>query len=137
MPSPGGPRLTEPTELLFRQVAPSFLKVEDHLSSQIFFPSKKDEGLLSIARSAKIEALGAFTLHVQAGYQSAGVLGVTVAECEAEELPAYDDPLDSNPAHGIIDFRDCSRGQKEKRAKKLLHYASQRDYCYKPITSEA
>ena len=57
-----GPQLTDPGEVLFRQVHPSWIQAGKP-TSQAFRPTPKDRGLLSVSRSSKTTASAAFELH--------------------------------------------------------------------------
>lgn len=133
MPPSPERRLTVPEELLFRQISPAFLKVADQISSQVFRPTSKDSGLLSVDRSSKCTAQDAHERFASLGLRSLGVLGVTVGECAQESLAAFDDPLPDNTAHAVIDFSGLTRGQSETKAKKLLFLAEQRGFCYRSL----
>lgn len=118
--------LTDEGELLFRQVHSSFVD-EGVPSSQAFKPTKKDAGKLSVSRSSKSTAKGAYEHHTAVlQLDSAGTWAVTVAEAMAADLKSFDDPLDASPTHAFIDFRGLGRGQTESRAKQLLALARER-----------
>ena len=122
--------LAEPDELLFRQVHPSW--VQDGVpSSQVFKPTKKDAGMLSIALGSKTSPERAFDHHTQVlKLKSAGTWAVTVGEVKGVGLGSYAQPLDDNPDHGFIDFREIGRGQIERSAKLLLAKARNRGCLY-------
>lgn len=129
-PEPATPPLTDPDEALYRQVHPSWI-ADGVPSSQAFKPTKKDEGMLSVALGSKITPEGSFAHHAQVlRRESAGVWAVTVAETTETELPSYEQPLDDSPAHGFIDFCGLSRGQIEAKAKFLLGKARARGCLY-------
>jgi hypothetical protein len=116
-------RLTDETELLFRQVHPNWLK-DGQPSSQAFKPTPKDEGKLSTARGTKTTAEDAFLHHTdKLGLQSAGTWAVTVEEIGANPVPlaAYGDPVTDpvpDPAHAFIEYPD-DRKRIETKAKIL------------------
>jgi hypothetical protein len=118
--------------MLFRQVHPSW--VQDGVpSSQAFRPTKKDEGMLSVARGSMITAEGAFEHHTKVlGHQSAGSWGVTVDEVGNVELACYADPTDDTPHHGLIDFRELARKPIETKSKILLAKARDRGRLHPP-----
>jgi hypothetical protein len=58
-------RLDDADELLYRQVHPQWI-VDGEPSSQAFKPTRKDEGMLSIALGHKTTAEDAFLHHTQA-----------------------------------------------------------------------
>lgn len=126
-------------ELLHRQVHPSFL-VAGRPSSEAFVPSssaftptKKDEGKLSVDRSALTTARDSFEAFVGAGYTSAGVWSVAVVECKHVELHVEPEPVDEpyeNPAHCFVDFRPLSRSQQRAKAQLLARAAAARGCQY-------
>jgi hypothetical protein len=122
--------LTDPQELLFRQVHPRW--VEDGVpSSQAFAPTAKDEGMLSIARGSMTNPEAAHKHYTTVQQlQSAGTWAVTVGEASALELSSFDDPMPDVPAHGFIDFRDLGRKQSEKRGRLLAARARSRGRMY-------
>ncbi len=130
--APAGTELPLSHELLFRQVSPSFLKVGGFFSSQIFNPTSKDDGLLSVDRSTLAASAEASLVSFnQDGGRSCGVLGVTVAEVGAQGLRCHEDPLPHNAAHAVANFRGLTRGQRESKAKSLLACTEHRDgYLY-------
>ncbi|MGH2853373.1 MAG: hypothetical protein ACRDLF_04175 [Solirubrobacteraceae bacterium] len=124
--------LTNPDEALYRQVHPSWI-ADGVPSSQAFKPTKKDEGMLSIALGSKTTPEGAFAHHTQVlQRESVGTWGVSVAQATDAGLRSYEQPLDDSPAHGFIDFRGLARGQTEAKAKLLLGKARHRGRLYPP-----
>lgn len=124
--------------VLFRQVHPTFMR-DGRASRQAFRPTKKDEGFLSVARSTLTTAQGAYHLHtVGRELQSVGTWGITVQECAAEELSAYEAPLEcppekiADPAHAVVDFNGFSNGQREAKAVGLARAAEARRRLYPP-----
>jgi len=129
---PLGPALSNRDELLWRQVNPHFVH-GGRVSSQVFKPTPKDEGLLSVARSSRTTAEDAFHHHVKIlGFVSAGVLAVSVGECLGESLTSYEQPLPDNPAHAVVDFRVLSDKDRERKAKRLAAAARSRGFTYQP-----
>jgi hypothetical protein len=112
--------LSNPDDLLFRQIHPAW--IDDGVpSSQAFKPTRKDDGMLSIALGGLSTAEGAFVHHTTVlKLASIGSWGVSVAEVSATGLTGYAEPLADSPAHGFIDFRELTRGQVESKAKVLL-----------------
>ncbi len=124
--------LTDPDEALCRQVHPSWI-ADGVPSSQAFKPTKKDEGMLSVALGSKTTPEGAFVHHTQVlKRESVGTWAVSVAETTEAGLRSYEQPLDDSPAHGFIDFRGLGRGQTEAKAKLLLGKARHRGRLYPP-----
>lgn len=125
-------RLEDPVESLYRQVPPQWI-VDGKPSSQAFKPTKKDEGMLSIALGSKTTDEGAFLHHTQVlKLASGGTWAVTVGDVAAMELSSFEQPLENSPAHGFIDFRDLGRRAMESKAKLLLAKARERGCVYQP-----
>lgn len=125
-------RLDHPGEVLYRQVHPLWI-ADGEPSSQAFKPTKKDEGMLSIAVGSKTTAEKAFLHHTQGlKLASAGTWAVTVGEVAAVELSSFDQPRESSPAHGFIDFRALARRAMESKAKLLVAKARERGCMYQP-----
>jgi hypothetical protein len=120
-------------ELLFRQVNPVLVD-DNRVTSQVFRPGGEDGGLLSVHRSTKTSAEGAYRIHTeQKGRRSIGVLCVSVNEAGGIGLNAFDDEETDpvpDPAHALIDFRSLERKQCEKSAKKLRDAAKPRGWQY-------
>jgi hypothetical protein len=124
--------LVDDGELLFRQVHPSFVR-DGRPSSQAFRPTPKDEGRLSVARSAVTTPAAAYELHTaQRGLASAGSWGITVGECGEQTLKVIPDPLMSppakvaDPAHALVDFTPHSKSQAEAKGARLARKATER-----------
>lgn len=123
--------LSDRTELLFRQIHPSFFQ-EGRISSEAFRPTAKDHNRLSVDQGSKTTPETAFTTHVRLGHQSIGVMGVTVGECDDLGLSAYSDPLDEKPAHAFIQFEGLSGNASKTRAKSLRARAESRGFLHTP-----
>src|ERR1700761_2423628 len=99
-------RLTETSELLLRQIHPSFIQ-DGQISSQPFCPTLKDDHKLSLDRSSLTSAREARTLFIANGGRSEAVYCLSVEEFLQEDLPYYSDPLEAsdgrlaNPAHAL------------------------------------
>lgn len=119
----------ENTELM-RQIHPIFVQ-NDHVSSQAFRPTPKDECKLSVDNRDQIEPKDAWHRFTSGGEcQSVGVQAVTFIECEEQELPVIEDG-NPYPEHCSIDFSNFGSSQREKRAKILRDKAKQRGWLYK------
>ena len=115
--------------LLLRQVSPSWI-VQGRITSQVFKPMPKDGKRLSVYdgdQMAPDDAWDHFTETL--GFQSVGVMAVTVGECQSHALPAELDPKPF-PAHAVIIFDNCSTTQVEKKAKHLKKAAESRGWQY-------
>ena len=109
-------RLTDPGEVLFRQVHPSW--VHDGVpTSQAFTPTPKDEGELSIARGSRTTAEAAYKHYTTVQkFASAGTWAVTVSEANDAGLECFDDDQPDLLAHGIVDFRASAKRRPRGRA---------------------
>jgi hypothetical protein len=115
--------------LFLRQIHPSFIQA-GRVTSQAFRPTPKDDSLLSGYDGDRITPVQSYLHFInQDGCRSAGVLGVTVAECALEALPVRPDPAPF-PEHVVIDFSGIPEKQKEKKAKRLRVAAEARDWLY-------
>jgi hypothetical protein len=126
--------LTDPEELLYRQVHSSWRKPDGSFSSQVFKPTPKDKGCMSVDRSSKVSAQTSFEHHQSFGV-SVAVLGVTVGEVTDVGLSSIDDVLVDKPAHAYIDMTGKSRGQIEGLAGKLRDLAVDRGVLH-PLAAE-
>ena len=134
-----GLRLDDNTELLLRQVNPAFVR-DGRPSSQVFRPTPKDNGMVSVNRGSKRTAELAFQLFIaRPACKSCGVLAVSVAECQVEQLAAHDAPLMADddgyddPTHAIIDYRGIAKSAAEKKAGRLVRVAEARGFLHGPI----
>jgi len=120
--------MTENT-LLFRQVHPSWVQ-EGRVTSQVFKPTAKDNGRLSVYDGDQITAIESWKHHtITLRFTSAGVLAVTVHECTILDLPVEPAPTPF-PAHTVINFNGCTSSQIEKKAKYLKRAAEDRGWLY-------
>jgi hypothetical protein len=134
---PRGPRVLELEKDTFRQVHPNNVH-EGRLTRCAFEVKDWDNGLLSIALSTKTTAEAAHKHFTEKlGRKSCGVYAVTVGDCDRESLKVWEDPETEpppDPAHGVIDFRDCLADKKEKKRREVLlaRIADQRGPVYRP-----
>ncbi len=125
-------RLADPAEELFRQVHPGWV-VRGRLTSQVFKPTPKDEGRVSVDRSSKIHPQESLNRHVAQGFASVAVIAVTVGEVEEHGAVAFDDPqLPLKPAHAVIDMTGLTRSVRETAAAMLRTAAVKRGARYPP-----
>lgn len=116
--------------LLYRQVHPGWV-IDDAVSSQAFRPTPKDEKKLSVYDSNEFSAMDSFNHFTNdQGLDSAGVLGVTHSEFENEQLPRIPDDTHFK-GHVLVDYSAYSKGQIEKKAKRIRDIAFKRDWVYK------
>jgi hypothetical protein len=118
-----------PGTLLLRQVNPSWIQA-GRVTSQVFKPTPKDEGRLSVYNGDLVSAEDSWKHYTnELHFSSVGVLAVTVEECQRQELNAEPDP-ERFPAHVVIRFDACSRSQIAKKAKHLKQDAEARGWQY-------
>ena len=121
--------------LLHRQVSPGWIR-NGEISSQTFRPTRKDAGLLSVYDGDQITAQGAWQHFTNAlGFASAGVVAVSVTECQGQQLPVRPDP-EPFPEHVVIDFTGLSRSQVERKADRLKMAATARGWLFRPEDAE-
>lgn len=115
--------------MLIRQIHPSFIQ-EGRVTSQAFRPTPKDENKLSTYDGDQIDAESAWKHYTETlKFQSDGALGVTVQECNDQDLSVVADPAPFRE-HVLIDFSAHERKRIEKLAKKLRTCAVERDWLY-------
>lgn len=115
--------------LLHRQVHPSWVQL-GRVTSQAFRPTPKDEKRLSVYDGDQITPQAAwdhFTNNLS--YTSAGVLSVTVRECDIQHLPVIPDP-DHFPEHVLIDFSGFAENKIKQKSKHLRASAELRGWQY-------
>ena len=117
--------------LLYRQVNPGWV-INGNVNSQTFMPTKKDGGLLSVYDGDKIKPRASWRhFRDYLRFDSAGVVAVSVAECEDLQLPAISEPTPF-PEHAVIDFTGLSRRMRERKADSLKMAANTRGWLYRP-----
>ncbi|HEY0274370.1 MAG TPA: hypothetical protein VGC22_14350 [Chitinophaga sp.] len=121
--------------LLLRQIHPYFVQADQISSlafatSQAFRPTPKDINLLSVYNGNKFTPEASHKHFTEMNNKSCGVLGLTVAECKGEGLASFEnnDPFDG---HAVIDFNNLSKGQIDKKAKKLKSIAQTRGWLFR------
>jgi hypothetical protein len=118
--------------LLHRQAHPKFMDGSS-ITSQVFFPFPKDEGMLSVYDGDQISASAAHDHYTQSlGNESHSVWSVTKNEADAEGVPASPDALPDFPSHAKIDFTGKSDKECRKIAKRLKALAVAKGCQYLP-----
>lgn len=117
-------KIDDPDEVQFRQVNPSWME-EDGPSRQAFIPMRKDDGKLSLDRSASTTAKQAYDDFRSLELNSDGVFGITPCDCEEDPNPieCFESPLESNPHHSHADFNGLSKSQKKAKSQELRRKA--------------
>lgn len=107
-------------EVQFRQVHPNWME-EGEPSRLAFIPTRKDEGKLSLDRSATTSAKASFTDFREQGLKSDAVFGLTPAEFAdaPNSVKCYSSPLDNNPHHSHAEFTELSNSQKKSKSQSL------------------
>jgi hypothetical protein len=122
-----------PHSLLHRQVHPTFFK-NAVVSSQVFKPTPKDNGLLSTYDGDLIGAADLWTHYTsKVGLLSVGVLSVTGIECGSQTLAYRLETEGFYPEHAVIDFTGCTRGEIERKSKALRDFAVSRGWQFGPV----
>ena len=115
--------------LLLRQVNPAWIQ-DGRITSQVFRPTPKDLKRLSVYDGDQISAEDAWSHYVKKlRLSSGGVVAVTVAECEEQDLPVAPDPVPF-PEHVVIKFDDHTNSQIKTKAKLLTQAAETRGWQY-------
>jgi len=115
--------------MLLRQVHPSWVQ-QGRVTSQAFRPTPKDKHMLSVYDGDMTTPADSWTHFCGTlGFQSIGVMAVTVGECSTLELPARSDP-EPFPEHAVIDFSDLTENLIEKKGKRLKAMASSRGWLH-------
>ena len=115
--------------LLLRQIHPHWIQSKK-VTSQAFKPTSKDNKQLSFYDGDQITAEASWQHYTETlECQSAGVMAVSVKECQSLTLPVKPDPS-LYPQHVIVEFVDCSRSAIEIKAKQLKLYAEARGWQY-------
>ncbi len=139
----GEEKLTDPDEILWRQVHPQRLQ-NGHVSSDAFEPGSNDAKQLSCSRSSKVSAVEAHRHHTEVlNLLSSGCAAVSVSEVESARpivaqnpevasIRAIDDTETATaedslpPGHTYLDFRPFGSSRISKKAKQLAFYANRR-----------
>lgn len=111
--NPNPVALSNPEELLFRQVHPKALVLGQPAHGAFagepevwsFKPKENENFTISVSRSTLTTAAAAHSHYTSLGRESAGVWAVSVSEVLANSLAAYWDPLHNDPAHSGVDYR--------------------------------
>lgn len=117
-------KIDDEDEVQFRQVNPSWME-EDSPSRQAFIPTRKDDGKLSLDRSASTTAKQAYDDFRSLGLNSDGVFGITPRECAEDPNPieCFESPLENNPHHSHADFNGLTKSQKKAKSQELRRKA--------------
>jgi len=121
-----------PKTLLLRHVHPNFIQ-NGRISSQAFRPTSKDNNKLSVDDGDRVKPEESYDNYTSyENRKSAGVVAITVVECEQIDLAVRPDTLEFNLSHCLIVFPKLSRGQLERKAKILRRNTEARGWLYHP-----
>lgn len=115
--------------VLLRQIHPHFFQA-GRITSQAFRPTPKDDSYLSVDNGDHVQARAAwerFTAHVLC--TSIGVAGVSLAQCQEQNLPVIEDG-NPYPEHCSIDFSGLEKKEVERKAKILSRQAQDRGWLF-------
>ncbi|MBK1695409.1 hypothetical protein CKO09_11770 [Chromatium weissei] len=119
--------------LLLRQIHPNFIQA-GRVTSQAFRPSPKDEHLLSVDNGDQISPDVAHQRFISNPVcSSIGVMAVSCAECDTQNLPVIDDGV-PYPEHCSIDFSKCEKREIERKAKHLSRQAQVRGWLFQVMS---
>lgn len=132
--------LSDPAELLWRQVSPSFFIDGDKISSQAFRPGGRDHGKMSTSRASVQSAAGAYDFHTNVRrLNSAGTWAITVEEVNDAGSRAVDDSKATTapappcpPGHTFVDFRPYGTNTARRIGGLLLDAAVHRGRQHPP-----
>ncbi len=115
--------------LLLRQVHPTFIQ-DGKVTSQVFRPTPKDEGSLSVDNGDMISPFDSWIrFTAKPTCHSVGILAVSHGECVEQELAVVED-ANPYPEHCSIIFSSFSKSQIEQKAKILKVAAERRGWLY-------
>lgn len=103
-------------DMLHRQVHATY--PDGTAMSVNFYPSKKDDGLLSTRQAAIVTSQEAHDEHVSAGFKSTGTWTFFVGDSGLEAIDDQDG--EGMPrGHASVDFTALSRGARERVGKRI------------------
>ena len=123
--------LEDEAEVLLRQVHPLQYLVDGKLSSQAFFPSEDDQGVMSTRRE-EVGAERACHDWLE-DHQYAGTWGVSVGEFAEHTIETTDDSSlpDQPEGHASADFTHLLEGARRKKGRKIRDLAWARGPLYR------
>lgn len=123
--------IKDENELLHRNANPAFIR-DGRVTSQLFLLKSDDKGQLSVQQNSKAAPAVAYERYTARGFESAGIWSVTVDECSEIILSVYDDPLEDDDSHAVIDLTAFNNTQARNRTDKLANKARDRGCQYRP-----
>lgn len=120
-----------PETLLYRQVHPSWVR-DGRITSQAFHPTSKDNNNLSVYDGDQITPEDAWNHYTNVlEFKSSGVVAVSVADCEDQELGVTSDPQPAFLEHVLIDFSGIATNRMKRVARRLSRLAGSRGWMYR------
>lgn len=118
-------------KLLYRQIHPDFV-VDKKATLRAFKPTKSNPNV-SVYDGSMIDARPAWEHYTQTlRLKSAGVMAVSDAECESQDLTVTSDPKPSFREHMLIRFDGLSKSAIKEAVRSLTADANERKWCYNP-----
>ena len=114
--------------LLYRQIPPEHVQ-NGRVTSLAFRPMPKDEQKLSVYDGDKLSPEEAYHHFTERKCRSVGILGVSVHECNMENLPVNED-YETHPFHVLIDFSGKTGNQIKKASEHIKEKAISRGWLY-------
>jgi hypothetical protein len=119
--------ITTGAEFLWRNQNPAWVDTDGSVTSQLFKPTPKDGGMVSVARSSVVTAEEHFNDYAGLGLQSVAVWGVTVQQVLHQSgirrvvVRCVDNStiITAPRGHGYVDFRAVSGNQSSKLGAQL------------------
>ncbi len=117
-------KIDDPYEVQFRQAHPAWVE-DGRPTRQIFLPTKKDAGQLSLDRSHSTTPEQCYSNFQSLGLASSGVFGLTPEEFSEgpHPLDCFASPAPNNPHHSHADFTGLTHGQQKAKSIMLLKHA--------------
>lgn len=115
-----------PSEILIRQAHPRDVDEMGRVMTPAFKASANHDFALSVTQRSQIAPQAATKQYLELGLLTHSAWGVSVEECSATDLRAYDDHNDNIDAHAVINQEPLSTSALKKAATKLGNYARSR-----------
>lgn len=120
---------------LLRQIEKAQILGDGRIDSRAFRPKPKKDGTCLSVSDAEAKGPEAAWDHFTRvlKHRSAGVLGLTNAECTSLGLDVEPDPQENFEEHACVSFEGLSPGQQKKKSSKLRDLAVDRDWLHGPV----
>ena len=121
-----------PDTLLYRVVSVGFVH-RNNIALRVFLPNRSGEKSLHTYNGERVSAQEAWNKFIGIRHSPnryAGVVGVTVSECESLSLAVEESAYD--PVRAQIDFTHLSDGEMLRHAHALREFAEARGWLFRP-----